>query len=772
MFDISSLRADHRAIKGELDSIKNNTMFGMSIDDFLYRKLVTKIDPIKYCEEVLRAHMPEDKRSLHANQIELIRAVCNPNIRMVAALMARQCISKGSIIHTRDGKLIRIEDSKDSWETNANAKLFEVKLSGGQKIICTDNHPVMTNSGWKQVKDLTKDDNIFVLNKWNKFGSGRLSKKMVSYNLIREMCNLIVTDNVFDIDYLINFINALNRHQTYVFFTELFKLADIKINKNRYVITIKTHNYLFSDILRELLNKIGITGYAKDNCLKIYGKRNIHYLKKINVLIDIECVQKLHHITFGEDTEELYTTKLLSIKEAGYGPVYDITYKDKGWFICGGIKVHNSGKCFAKDTKILMANGEKKKVQDVKVGEYVLSPDSKPVMIKELGTGKEEMYEIIPKDNSESFTVNKSHILSLLDRNGNVKNITVKDYLNLSNKERKHLLGYRAKVEYPNKEIDVDLYYYGLWLTLEKQKSNHRIIDEDEEFINYVYKYANSLNVRLETKLVNDSKIKLKNYLYKYPDKKISKDLLINSSNNRLKLLSGIIDGLGYYIPPGRTNTMILSLNDKDLILDIKELLQSLGYIIKYSYDIKNGLYYKGLYILEVSGNFKDLPIHIYKDSKILKNQKENKFEFDIKEKGIDDYYGFTIDSEDHLFLLGNYVVTHNTESIASFSGFLLDNYPNMRIGIFTPRIQQAEINVGRTSVFFQMNEERLNNKIVKCTKQKIELSNGSYVQAVSGSDQSNIEGLTFDIIILDEAQKITNYTWSERIYPKLLGRI
>jgi hypothetical protein len=106
------------------------------------------------------------------------------------------------------------------------------------------------------------------------------------------------------------------------------------------------------------------------------------------------------------------------------------------------------------------------------------------------------------------------------------------------------------------------------------------------------------------------------------------------------------------------------------------------------------------------------------------------------------------------------------TESIASFVGYLLDNYPNMRIGIFTPRVQQAEINVGRTAIFFQMNEEKLNNKLVKCTKQRIELSNGSYVMAVSGSDQSNIEGLTFDIIVLDEAQKVSNYTVSERIVP------
>lgn len=109
---------------------------------------------------------------------------------------------------------------------------------------------------------------------------------------------------------------------------------------------------------------------------------------------------------------------------------------------------------------------------------------------------------------------------------------------------------------------------------------------------------------------------------------------------------------------------------------------------------------------------------------------------------------------------------TGKTESIASFSGFLADNYPSMRIGIFTPRIQQAEVSLGRISTFYLMNEERLNNEIVTCNKGKIVLGNNSSIMAVSGSDQSNIEGLTFDVIILDEAQKISDYTWSERIVP------
>lgn len=112
------------------------------------------------------------------------------------------------------------------------------------------------------------------------------------------------------------------------------------------------------------------------------------------------------------------------------------------------------------------------------------------------------------------------------------------------------------------------------------------------------------------------------------------------------------------------------------------------------------------------------------------------------------------------------------TESIASIGGYLVDNYPQMRIGIFTPRINQAEVTIGRIAVFYQMNEELLNNKIIKCNKQKIELSNNSYIMAVSASDQSNIEGLTFDVIILDEAQKVSDYTWSERIMPMGLQKL
>ena len=253
-----------------------------------------------------------------------------------------------------------------------------------------------------------------------------------------------------------------------------------------------------------------------------------------------------------------------------------------------GMMSRQAGKCFAKGTKILMANGKTKNVEDVEVGNYVMSPKGEGVLVTSLGRGTEHMYEV--NSLNGRYTVNKSHILSLLDENDSVININVEDYI----KSNKKLYGYRMSRDFQKRE----------------------------------------------------------------------------------------------------------------------------------SYEIK------------------------------------------LIDKGIGNYYGFTIDSKDHLFLLGDYTVTHNTESIACFSGYLIDNFPQMRVGIFTPRQQQAEVSIGRLSTFCQMNEDKLNHKIVKLTKDKVMLDNGSYVAAVSASDQSNIEGLTFDIICLDEAQKVSDYTWSERIVP------
>lgn len=279
-----------------------------------------------------------------------------------------------------------------------------------------------------------------------------------------------------------------------------------------------------------------------------------------------------------------------------------------------------SGKCFAKDTEILMSDGTVKKVQDIKVGDFVMRPNGKPAKVLSLGRGKEEMFEVLPKDKGRHFIVNKSHILSLIDVNlESIKNVTVKDYI--SNKD--------------------------------------------------VYKI------------------------------------------------------------------------------------------------------YQG-----------------YRISKDFKNKIP--FGFDLISKGTGEYYGFTIDADDHLFLLGDYTVTHNTETVALVTGGLMIFLPTLAnlpmfandsrlapykkgvmIGIYAPTLRQAQINYNRMRSFltsdsaiqvlqdqdFRLDFDTNNGNTVR-------LSNGSYASAISASEGSNIEGESHHLIICEEAQDISDLKIQKSIHP------
>lgn len=467
--DIGSLKNNVDAARQTLESIKENQIKGMDMGDFIFNKIITRLDPVEYIERVLRAHLPEEKRHLHENQKELVRAVCNPKIRKVAALMSRQ-----------------------------------------------------------------------------------------------------------------------------------------------------------------------------------------------------------------------------------------------------------SGKCFAKGTKIMMSDGSSKQVENINIDDYVMGPNSEAIKVSVTSSGIEKMYKIVPLDDYTPFVVNESHILSLKNIvTNNIINITVKDYLKLPDNKRKELKGYRAKVNFNHTNIYFDPYTAG--------------------------------------------KLGIYNQL---------EQCVRNDEHVRYEALAGMIDNAIVEENHGRLILKVHTYGEYKAALCI---LRTLGFNAYQIHDIAN----EDLFNISFYGDFKQIPVRkkawIKYDRNFHKTDTEKLkedfgdytlFDFEVIYTGVYDYYGFVLEGNEHRFLLYDCTVTHNTESIASFTGFLLDNYPNMRIGIFTPRIQQAEVSLGRISVFFQMNEERLNNKIISCTKQKIKLSNNSYVSAVSASDQSNIEGLTFDVIILDEAQKVTDYTWSERIVP------
>ena len=89
----------------------------------------------------------------------------------------------------------------------------------------------------------------------------------------------------------------------------------------------------------------------------------------------------------------------------------------------------------------------------------------------------------IHQNKAISYRVNESHILSLKrsrnegkHKKGEVLNITVKDYLEKSDKFKSNYKGYKVAVEFEEKELPLEPYYLGLWLSDGHSYSNESLI--------------------------------------------------------------------------------------------------------------------------------------------------------------------------------------------------------------------------------------------------------------------------------------------------------
>ncbi|KAG9397121.1 Hom end-associated [Carpediemonas membranifera] len=71
-----------------------------------------------------------------------------------------------------------------------------------------------------------------------------------------------------------------------------------------------------------------------------------------------------------------------------------------------------SGKCLARDTPVLMANGEFKPVQDIVAGERLMGDDGTPRLVTSVTTGRQEMARVT-LEGGAVFRCNMSHILTV-----------------------------------------------------------------------------------------------------------------------------------------------------------------------------------------------------------------------------------------------------------------------------------------------------------------------------------------------------------------------
>jgi hypothetical protein len=342
------------------------------------------------------------------------------------------------------------------------------------------------------------------------------------------------------------------------------------------------------------------------------------------------------------------------------------------------------GKCHGKGTKILMYDGAIRNVEDIEVGDLLMGNDSKPRKVLSLGRGKDIIYEIKSKG-WDSFTVNSEHILVLRNRKKSSNKpfeISVKDFLQKSKTFQEQSQLIRTSVEFEKKEIDMDPYLMGIWLGDGSRTSPHGIETADVEIVSFLEEKANEYNLILKKHINKKSKsdgyyfssgnfgkgLKLeRNYflnhlkkynLYNCVEKFIPNDYLINSTEVRKKLLAGLIDSDGYQFHKSYS----IATKWRQLGNQIVFLSRSLGF--KSHISIKN-IKGKEYYNVNISGDLSDLPIRLERKKSEKRNQIKNVLNsgFTISEIGHDDYYGFELDGN-HLYLLGDFTITHNTQTV------------------------------------------------------------------------------------------------------------
>jgi hypothetical protein len=77
-----------------------------------------------------------------------------------------------------------------------------------------------------------------------------------------------------------------------------------------------------------------------------------------------------------------------------------------------GVRIYKIDGCFAKDTSVLLWNGESKMSQNISVGDTLVGDDGEPRIVQELCSGEDEMFTV-SQTNGIAYTVNSKHKLAL-----------------------------------------------------------------------------------------------------------------------------------------------------------------------------------------------------------------------------------------------------------------------------------------------------------------------------------------------------------------------
>lgn len=333
--------------------------------------------------------------------------------------------------------------------------------------------------------------------------------------------------------------------------------------------------------------------------------------------------------------------------------------------------------CHIKGTKVLMYNGSIKNVEDIVIGDVLMGNDNTPRIVQKLYNGIDQLYKIT-LSNGDYQIVNSHHPIYFKRYNW-YKNIytehilTAPELLKIKNLNKGYYIP-KAIISFPHIPVTINPYFLGLWLG-DGDSSRLDIANEDKEVLDWLKSdYKGKIRDLKQSATCKVFHISKNESIYNkyfidynlYNNKHIPKDYKINTPEIQLQVIAGLIDTDGTYKSDKNYFEITQRYDRKHILDDIKFMCECNGLKCSLSTRVSNGkkegiLHYR----LRISGDLSIIPTKISrkkgKKSILYKSKKcWNDYTFKVEPYKVGEYYGFTID-KNHLFVLGDLTVTHNT---------------------------------------------------------------------------------------------------------------
>jgi hypothetical protein len=349
-----------------------------------------------------------------------------------------------------------------------------------------------------------------------------------------------------------------------------------------------------------------------------------------------------------------------------------------------------AGKCLARGTPVLAADGAFRPVESLRVGDRIVGDDNAPRTVLALATGREQMARILRSNlddhaTTELFRCNLSHILTLalvrdLDdrhRAGDLLDISVRDFLALKPDARASLKGLAAPpldfdAAAARAALPVDPYLLGLWLGDGGAHNNMQapfVVAPDAAVAAWLERavggapHADATGARRCFASAALAELVHANDLW--PAKRVPQLFKCASRDARRALLAGLVDADAL-----RTKRQfeLRRLQSAQLAADVAFVARSLGLSARQT---AHGLLIAGdgvelLPCLRARNQLCDA-----KRAATSAAHSSRLFDIAVEVLPEDEYFGFTLDGNKRFIVGDEFVVTHNTEAAKGVLEFI-----------------------------------------------------------------------------------------------------